>query len=76
MNPLSYSLQPAARKGPRYSVRPFYATIVVFTALAVLSLTLNGARSGWTQQGAAAGVSLSKRDDEPEVHTATPPLVR
>lgn len=73
MNPLSYLLRPAVRKGPRYSVRPFYATILVFITLAVLSRALNGARNGRVQQSTAAAVSLFKREDVPEVRTTTLP---
>lgn len=75
MNLLSYLLQPAVRKGPRYSSRPFYATILIFTTLVVFSWALNiarGGQDGQVHQGTAAGVSLVKRD-ESEVPT-TPRL--
>lgn len=60
-------LQPAVRKGPRYSVRPFYATILVFTTLAVLSLAWDTAGNGQVHLRTTAGVPLFKRKDEPEV---------
>lgn len=66
MNPLSYFLQPAARKGPRYSVRPFYATILIFTTLVIFGWVLNiagGGQDGQIHQRTAAGVSLVKRDE-------------
>lgn len=67
MNSLSYILQPAVRKGPRYSVRPFYATILVFTALVVLSWTARLAGIGPVQQRTTGGVSVFKREEESEV---------
>lgn len=67
MNPLSHFLQPAVRRGPRYSVRPFYATILIFTALVVLSWTVSVVGNGPARQRTTAGVSLFKRVEETEV---------
>lgn len=74
MNPLSCFLQPAVRRAPRYSVRPFYATILIFTTLVVFGWVLNiagGGQDGQVHQRTAAGVSLVKRD-ESEVPTTAP----
>ena len=55
-----------ARKAPRYSVRPFYTSLGVFTTLAILSLLI-----AWVGKGQAdrttAGTLLVKRDKKPEV---------
>ena len=67
MNALPSSLQPAVRKGPRYSARPFYTTILVFTTLVALTWALRASGNGQVQQRTAAGVSLIKREHEPEV---------
>ena len=67
MNVLPSILQPAVRKGPRYSVHAFYTTILVFAAIAAVSLVLgNDAHPGGTAQKVAGG-SLTKRDVVPEV---------
>jgi sodium/potassium/calcium exchanger 6 len=71
MNALSSFLQPAVRRGPRYSARPFYTTILVFTTLAALTWAIRSTGTGQLQQRTAAGVSLLKREDGPEV----PPLL-
>lgn len=60
-------LQPAARKGPRYSIRPFCATIVVTTALVTLSWALNKNAEGEAVTGATATSFLAKRQNEPHV---------
>ncbi|CAI7674392.1 unnamed protein product [Penicillium pancosmium] len=56
-----------ARKAPRYSVRPFYTSLGVFTTLAILSLLI-----AWVGKGQAdrstAGALLVKRDNEPELY--------
>jgi sodium/potassium/calcium exchanger 6 len=65
MNRLPSLLRPA-RSGPRYSVRPFYASLLVITVLAVASWTLVGYGNGQTHERTAAGV-LVRRADEPEV---------
>lgn len=67
MNALPSFLRPAVRKGPRYSARPFYTTILVFTTLAALTWTIRASGNGQVQQRTVAGVSLLKREDEPEV---------
>lgn len=67
MNSIPSILQPAVRKGPRYSVRPFYTSLVVFTGLVLLSWAL---RSGTTQefpQRTSANVFLARRETEPDV---------
>lgn len=60
------SLLRPVRKVPRYSVRPFYTTIVVFTTLATLSTLI-----AWFGKGhvhpTSTGTLLFKREDEPEV---------
>lgn len=63
MKPLSF-LQPAVRNKPRYSVRPFFATILIFATLVALSWTL--ARDDGQAQRSTPGV-LARREDEPEV---------
>ncbi|KAK5806879.1 hypothetical protein VI817_001137 [Penicillium citrinum] len=59
------SLLRPVRKVPRYSVRPFYTTIVVFTTLATLSTLI-----AWFGKGhvhpTSTGTLLFKREDEPE----------
>ncbi|KAJ5166609.1 uncharacterized protein N7482_005390 [Penicillium canariense] len=66
MNRLPPLLQPAIRNGPRYSVRPFCATLLVFTTLAAVSWTLTRSGNGQVHERTAAGVSLLRRADEPE----------
>jgi sodium/potassium/calcium exchanger 6 len=70
MNALPSFLQPAVRKGPRYSTRPFYTTILVFTTLVALTWAVRSIEIGQVQQRTAAAVSLLKRE-EPEV----PPIL-
>lgn len=65
MKPLSSSLQPAVRNKPRYSVRPFFATVLVFATLVVLTWTLARDDDGQAQRN-TPGV-LARREDEPEV---------
>lgn len=65
MNRLPSILRPA-RSDPRYSVRPFYASVLVITVLAVVSWTVVGFGNGQAHERTAAGVSL-RRADEPEV---------
>ncbi|KAF3398191.1 hypothetical protein F1880_005671 [Penicillium rolfsii] len=64
MNRLPSLLRPA-RSGPRYSVRPFYASLLVITILAVASWTFAGFGNGKTHERTAADVLL-RRTDEPE----------
>ncbi|KAJ5127434.1 hypothetical protein N7448_008213 [Penicillium atrosanguineum] len=66
MNALPSFLQPAVRKGPRYSTRPFYTSILVFTTLVALTFAVRNIGSGQVHQRTAAGVSLLKREKEPE----------
>ncbi|KAJ5082060.1 Sodium/calcium exchanger membrane region [Penicillium argentinense] len=66
MNRLSSFLRPAARKAPRYSVRPFYTTILVFTALATLSLLISWSEKDTAHLRTAADPLLVKREGEPE----------
>ncbi|KAJ5092159.1 hypothetical protein NUU61_007029 [Penicillium alfredii] len=71
MNLLLRSLQPAVRRRPRYSVRPFYITLLVFAILAAGSLIVGNLGKGfvqapYVQQLTTAGGSLLKREDEPE----------
>ncbi|KAJ5312302.1 hypothetical protein N7508_003132 [Penicillium antarcticum] len=68
MNQLPSFLQLAVRKKPRYSTRPFYTTLLVFTVLATASLVFSGASKPVTfaQSSATAGVNLFKREGEPE----------
>jgi sodium/potassium/calcium exchanger 6 len=75
MNQLLSFLQPAVRKQPRYSTRPFYTTLFIFTILATASwlFSATGKEHGqFTQAGTAAGINLLKREDQPEV--SFPPL--
>lgn len=65
MNRLPPFLRPA-RSGPRYSVRPFYASLLIITTLTVASWTLAGHRNGQVHERTAAG-GLLRRADEPEV---------
>ncbi|KAJ5702852.1 Sodium/calcium exchanger membrane region [Penicillium malachiteum] len=66
MDRISSFLQPTVRKGPRYSVRPFYTTLVVFTALVVLSWTVRRVIIGESPRSASTNVFLFRREDEPE----------
>lgn len=66
MNQLPSILQPAVRKRPRYSVRPFYTTLLVFTGLVVLSWALRSIPIGGSPKPAAKNLFLAKRGDEPE----------
>ncbi|KAJ5782805.1 hypothetical protein N7457_004579 [Penicillium paradoxum] len=69
MNQLPSFLQPAARKQPRYSTRPFYTTLLVFTFIAAASWVLTGAENEHiksAQPGTATGIDLFKRDVELE----------
>lgn len=72
MNPLPF-LQAAVRQKPRYSVRPFFATIVVFTALVALTWTLAGNDDEQALRRTTPGVLLARREDEPEVPPHTIP---
>lgn len=65
MNRLPSFLRPA-RSGPRYSVRPFYASLLIITTLAVASWTLGRYGNGQAHERTASGVLL-RRADEPEV---------
>lgn len=68
MNQLPYFLQPAARR-QRYSIRPFYTSLIVLSALATGSWLLSTTGNGYESftQGPAAGINLFKRESEPEV---------
>lgn len=65
MNWLPPFLQ-SARSRPRYSVRPFYASLLIFATLTVASWTITRHRNGQAHERTAAGVLL-RRADEPEV---------
>lgn len=73
MEPLSPFLQPAVRNKPRYSVRPFFATIVVLTTLVVLTWALAGNDDEQAHRRTASGVLLARQEDEPEVPPHTIP---
>ncbi|KAJ5677372.1 uncharacterized protein N7477_003005 [Penicillium maclennaniae] len=66
MNALPSFLQPAVRRGPRYSTRPFYTSILVFTTLVALTFAVRSIGTGQIHQRTAAGVPLLKREEEPE----------
>ncbi|KAJ5825791.1 Sodium/calcium exchanger membrane region [Penicillium riverlandense] len=72
MKQLPSFLRPAARRGPRYSVRPFCVTLLVFTVLATVSWVLSerGHPSVQipysAQRGTPAAGSLFKREEESE----------
>ncbi|KAJ5747252.1 uncharacterized protein N7511_008948 [Penicillium nucicola] len=68
MNQLPPFLQLAVRKKPRYSTRPFYTTLLVFTVLGTASLIFSGAnRPGlFAQSSSTAGIDLLRRGGEPE----------
>jgi sodium/potassium/calcium exchanger 6 len=65
MKPLSSLLQPAVRNKPRYSVRPFFATILAFATLVALTWTLAGNDDGQAQRSTQC--VLARREDEHEV---------
>ncbi|KAJ5496984.1 Sodium/calcium exchanger membrane region [Penicillium fimorum] len=68
MNQLLSFLQPAVRK-PRYSIRPFYTTLLVFTLIATAKWFLAGTANEHTQvaqQGTGPYVNLFKREGELE----------
>ncbi|KAJ5577856.1 Sodium/calcium exchanger membrane region [Penicillium hispanicum] len=66
MSLLPSILQPAVRKGPRYSVRPFCATVVVFVTIAAVTWALGRDAHAEATPYTAAGVFPAKRDAEPE----------
>ncbi|CAL5868615.1 uncharacterized protein PFLUO_LOCUS2842 [Penicillium psychrofluorescens] len=72
MNYLPSFLRPAARRGPRYSVRPFCATLLVFTVLATVSWLLSERGHPSVQIAYSAqrrtpvAGSLFKREEESE----------
>ncbi|KAJ5675792.1 Sodium/calcium exchanger membrane region [Penicillium macrosclerotiorum] len=66
MTQLPIFLRPVVRKGPRYSVRPFYASLLVFTALAILSWSVAKAGSGQVREHSTTEWFLARREDEPE----------
>lgn len=69
MNKLLCFLQPAARK-PRYSIRPFYTSLLVLSVLATASWLLSATGKEdvqFTQAGVAEGLNLFKRESESEV---------
>lgn len=67
MNQLPFILRPAVRKGPRYSVRPFYTTLLVFAALVALSWAIRSNIIGQFPRRTPANVFLARRETEPEV---------
>ncbi|KAJ5902369.1 Sodium/calcium exchanger membrane region [Penicillium taxi] len=54
------------RPRPRYSVRPFYATICVFSVIATISWAFQGNGFGEIRQSTTAGVLLTRSETEPE----------
>ncbi|KAJ5936358.1 Sodium/calcium exchanger membrane region [Penicillium verhagenii] len=66
MNQFSSILRPAVRKGPRYSVRPFYTTLLVFAVLVALSWALRSNIIGQSPRRTTTNVFLARRQDEPE----------
>lgn len=67
MNQLPNILRPAVRKGPRYSVRPFYTTLLVFAALVALSWAVRSNIIGQSPRRTTTNVLLARRENEPEV---------
>ncbi|KAJ5498780.1 Sodium/calcium exchanger membrane region, partial [Penicillium expansum] len=68
MNQLPSFLQPAVRK-PRYSIRPFYTTLLVFTLIATTSWFLTGTTNEngqFAQSGTELRTGLFKREGELE----------
>ncbi|KAJ5250360.1 hypothetical protein N7489_000770 [Penicillium chrysogenum] len=68
MNQLPSFLQPAVRK-PRYSIRPFYTTLLVFTVIATASWFLTGTTNEhgqFAQPGTGPHIDLFKRESELE----------
>lgn len=69
MNQLPSFLQPAVRK-PRYSIRPFYTTLLVFTLIATASWFLTGTTNEhgqFAQPDTGPHIDLFKREGELEV---------
>ncbi|KAJ5628278.1 Sodium/calcium exchanger membrane region [Penicillium lividum] len=66
MNQLPYILRPAVRKGPRYSVRPFYTTLLVFGVLVALCCALRSNIIGQYPRSTTQNVFLARREDAPE----------
>ncbi|KAJ6109671.1 Sodium/calcium exchanger membrane region, partial [Penicillium sp. IBT 16267x] len=66
MNQLPSILRPAVRKGPRYSVRPFYTTLLVFTALVALSWAVRSNIIGQSPRSTTTKEFLARRENEPE----------
>ncbi|KAJ5806225.1 Sodium/calcium exchanger membrane region [Penicillium pulvis] len=66
MNQLPMILRPAVRKGPRYSVRPFYTTLLVFAALVALSWAVRSNIIGQSPRRTTTNVLLARRENEPE----------
>ncbi|KAI2730935.1 hypothetical protein CBS147339_381 [Penicillium roqueforti] len=68
MNQLLSFLQPAVRK-PRYSIRPFYTTLLVFTLIAITSWFLTGTTNEhgqFAQPDTGPHINLLKREGELE----------
>ncbi|KAF4762229.1 hypothetical protein HAV15_007960 [Penicillium sp. str.  len=68
MNQLPSFLQPAVQK-PRYSIRPFYTTLLVFTLIATTSWFLTGTpheNGQFAQPGTGPHIDLFKRETELE----------
>ncbi|KAJ5663841.1 Sodium/calcium exchanger membrane region [Penicillium longicatenatum] len=66
MNQLPFILRPAVRKGPRYSVRPFYTTLLVFAVLVALSWAVRSNVIGQSPRRITTNVFLTRRGNEPE----------
>lgn len=76
MNQLPSFLQPAVQK-PRYSIRPFYTTLLVFTLIATASWFLTGTpheNGQFAQPGTGPHIDLFKRETELEVSFPFPIL--
>ncbi|CAG8196294.1 unnamed protein product [Penicillium salamii] len=69
MNQLPYFLQPADRRQPRYSIRPFYTSLILLSVLATASWLLSATGNGdglFKHADPAAGIGLFKRESELE----------
>ncbi|KAJ5558576.1 Sodium/calcium exchanger membrane region [Penicillium sp. DV-2018c] len=69
MNQLPSFLQPVVRRRSRYSTRPFYTTVLIFTLIASASWFLRSTQSGhgqFAQLSTAASKDLFKREVELE----------
>ncbi|KAJ5120572.1 uncharacterized protein N7515_009960 [Penicillium bovifimosum] len=69
MNQLPSFLQPVVRRRSRYSVRPFYTTVLIFTLIASASWFLRSAQNGhgqFAQPGTAANTLFKREAELPE----------